>query len=398
MNGDTAKQEGISITPFRGLAGLESLREAWGEVVSGMGHRRFFHLWEWYWGYLTCLEPEPDRLTFFLLSQGTMPVAIFPLQFTRVSSGGMRLKAWAFPAHRHLSLCDILCRDEAVHLPLFPALIGFLGNQGGRPWDVIQLSHLLEDACALRALRQQMPPRVLTQREGRCDFLDATGEYEPFLAGLSKNFRRSLKRAGQYLEPLPGVQFTMTKEGPALEAQLAAFMDVEASGWKGSQGIGTAIKLHPSLRNFYQTLARTLSPSGGVSINTLTVDGKCIAAQFCLLVDDTAYILKIGYDENFKRYAPGNLLLGFFLRRSMEDGVLKRINLVTDVSWHEDWKPRAYEKSSLCIFNETAAGIIGHAAMKSYPVLQKLYQAHIKPRLPRRLQEWIGGRLHGKAF
>jgi hypothetical protein len=141
-------------------------------------------------------------------------------------------------------------------------------------------------------------------------------------------------------------------------------------------------------------LTRTLSASGKVSINTLTADGKCIAAQFCLLLDDTAYILKIGYDEDYKRYAPGNLLVDLFVKRGIENGVIKNVNLITDAEWHVDWRPKAYDKSVLYLFNATPAGLIGYAILKSYPVLKKQYKAYIEPHLPTRIQEWIERHSH----
>jgi hypothetical protein len=224
--------------------------------------------------------------------------------------------------------------------------------------------------------------------------MDATGTYESFLSGLSRNFRRNLKRARQYLDELPGVDFAFTSNGPELEEKLDAFMDVEASGWKGALGSGTAIKLHPSLRCFYRTLTHSLSACGRVSINTLTANGRCIAAQFCIMLDHTAYILKIGYDEGYKRYAPGNLLIDLFLKRGMADCTIESINLITDAEWHLDWRPKAYGKSNLYLFNATPAGYFGFVILKSYRMLKKQYQAHIQPHLSQRIQEWIGRLFH----
>jgi hypothetical protein len=383
-----SRDEDVSITLFQGMEGLESLRDAWNEIVSGMTRRHFFHLWEWHHSYLKCLEPDPDNMMFFLFTKGETPIAIFPLQLTKISLGGLKLKALAFPSHNHILLCDLVCRREALPLPLFQLLSQYLRNQG-KSWDMIQLPHLLEDACAIQVTNNHLHSRFLLRHEGRCDFMDTTGTYEPFLSGLSKNFRRSLKRAKQYLDELPRPQFTFTQNGPELEERFEAFMDVEASGWKGSHGIGTAIKLHPSLRCFYQTLTRTLSASGKVSINTLTTDGKCIAAQFCIPLNDTVYILKIGYDEAYKRYAPGNLLLDLFIKRCMDDCTIKNINLITDAEWHEDWRPKSYGKSKLYLFNTTPAGRIGFMILKSYPILTNYYQAYIEPRLSTRIREWI---------
>ena len=388
------KETDVSITLFQGMEGLESLRNTWDEIVSGMTRRHFFHLWEWHHSYLECLASDPNAMMFFLFTRGETPVAIFPLQFIKISLRGLILKTYTFPSHDHMMLCDLVCHREALLLPLFQLLSKHLRNQG-KSWDLIQLPHLLEDACAIQVIDNHPPStRFLLRHEGRCDFMDTTGTYEPFLSGLSKNFRRSLKRARQYLDELPEVQFTCTQSDPDLEEKLEAFMDVEASGWKGALGSGTAIKLHPDLRCFYRTLTHTLSASRKVSINTLTADGRCIAAQFCILLDHTAYILKIGYDEGYKRYAPGNLLVDFFIRRSMDGCTIKNINLITDAEWHGDWKQKSYDKSKLYLFNTTPAGLIGFVIMKSYPLFKKHYQAYIQPYLSKRIQEWIGRLSH----
>jgi hypothetical protein len=382
------KETDISITVLRGMEGLESLRDTWEEVISGMDHRHFFHLWEWFHSYLQCLAPDPNDLMFFLFTKGKTPVAIFPLQFTKISFGVLRLRTLAFPSHGHMPLCDLICHRDALHLPLFQLLSEYLRNQR-ISWDMIQLPHLLEDAYTIQIIHNRPPSRFLLKHEGRCDFMDTTGTYEFFLSGLSKNVRKSLKRAKQYLDELPGVQFSFTQNGTELEERFDAFMDVEASGWKGSLGIGTAIKLQPNLMCFYRTLTRTLSASGKVSINTLNTDGKCIAAQFCLLLDDTAYILKIGYDEGYKRYSPGKLLRDRFIKRCMEDCTIKNINFITDAEWHEDWVPKSYDKSKVFLFNVTPAGLIGYTILKSYPILMKHYQAYIQPHLPKPMQEWV---------
>ena len=381
--------ESVIITTFQGMEGLESLRSTWDEVLAGMTHRRFFHLWQWYHSYLKCLAPDPNNLMFFLFTKGETPVAIFPLQFSKISLGGLELKALAFPSHNHMPFCDLVCNREALHLPLFQLLSQHLRNQG-KSWDMIKLLHLLEDACAIQVNNNQPPPRFLLRNEGRCNFIDTTGTYESFLSGLSKKFRGSLKHAKQNLNELPGVEFTFTQNGPELEEMFEAFIDVEASGWKGALGSGTAIKLHPSLRCFYRTLTRTLSASGKVSINTLTTDGKCIAAQFCLLLDETAYTLKMGYDEGYKRYAPGKLLRDFFIKRSMDDCKVKSINFLTDAEWHADWRPKTLDKSELYIFNASIAGIMGFALLKCHGVIKKNYRVHIKPHIPKRILERMG--------
>lgn len=386
----TFTTEDITVTTFRGGKGLELLRNTWDELLANIRPRHFFHLREWHQSYLTCLEQKPDDFLFFLFTKGQTPLAIFPLGFTKFAVGGIQLQALSLPCHDHVLLGDLLWDNESFHLPLFQRLGQHLKSER-LSWDIILLPHLLEDSCVIRAVEKNPPARFLVRQEGGCDYTITKGTpYETYLSGLSKNFRRSLKRAAQHLEQLPDGdwRFAFTKGGLDMENRLDDFLDVEASGWKGAAGAGTAIKLNPQLVSFYRDLAITLSTSGRVLINTLDVGDKCIAAQFCLLFEDTAYMLKIGYDENYSRYAPGKLLAARFIERCIEDPVIERINYITDAAWHSDWAPKTYRKSICYIFNSSPAGLLAYGFMK-------FYGTHIKERLPKGLQERLAPRIGG---
>ncbi len=382
---------GIGITVFNGIKGLDSLQSSWDQVLANIKQRHFFHLRQWHQSYLACLEQKPDNFLFFLFSKGQMPLAIFPLALTTFAVGGIRLKALSLPSHEHVLLGDLIWRDDALNLPLFKLLGQYLKKQG-IAWDIILLPHLLEDSCVLKAIEKSPPPRFLVRQEGGCDYTITKGAtYETYLSGLSKNFRRSLKRAAQYLDQLPSCsyRFSFTQGGPEMEKRLNDFFAVEASGWKGASGTKTAIKLRPELVNFYRNLTQTFTSSGRVLISTLDVDDKCVAAQFCLLVEDTAYMLKIGYDEGYSRYAPGKLLTERFIKKCIADPAIERINYITDASWHADWAPKTYRKSICYIYNSSPAGLLAYGFMK-------FYGTHIKKLLPKWLQERIAPDIGGK--
>jgi hypothetical protein len=386
------REDDISITLFRGLEGLESLREGWNKIVSVMSRRNFSHLWEWYHGYLQWLEPDPASILFFLFEKEGDPIAIFPLRATEVSLRGLKLSTLAFISHAHMQLCDVISRDDTLQLPLFQLLSRHLRHLD-ESWDLIQLPFLLEDACAVRAVHNRPPARLLLRFDTRCDFLDTTGSYPSFQSGLPKKFGGSLKRAKQSLAELSGVEFAFTREGPELEERFEAFLDVEASGWKGALGSGTAIKLDPNLTGFYRTLIRSLSDSGQLSINTLTAEGKCIAAQFCITLDRTAFLLKLGYDEDYRHCAPGNLLMDRFVQKCIEDDAIDSINLIAESNWLTLWRAKTCDKYRLYHFNSTPAGLLGFACLKTNQIIRKNYQSRIQPRIAGMMRKYKGLRL-----
>ena len=46
---------------------------------------------------------------------------------------------------------------------------------------------------------------------------------------------------------------------------------------------------------------------------------------------------KIGYDETYARYGPGNLLFRELLERSFDDPTVDEVNCLTDQPWHSNW-------------------------------------------------------------
>ena len=159
---------------------------------------------------------------------------------------------------------------------------------------------------------------------------------------FTKGFRDRLRRSSRRLSALDDVRFITVTEIDDIARELEVFLQVEASGWKGESGTGSAIQLHPELVAFYRTLASTLGSRGGqdrCEINSLYADGRCIASQFCMRTGGEYSISKIAYDEQYSRLSPGLLLMEETIERCCGDPALKRLNLQTDGAWQRDWHP-----------------------------------------------------------
>jgi hypothetical protein len=160
-------------------------------------------------------------------------------------------------------------------------------------------------------------------------------------------------------------------------------MHVEASGWKGKNGRKSAIELHPELTNFYTQLANSLGASGNCEISLLKVDGDFVAGQFGLIVGDVIYILKIGYDERFRRLSPGNLLTAHTIYRLHAEGVIREINFVTDVKWHSFWRPTCRDVYEVCCYRPSLFGTTLFVFRHIHDRLS-LLRRKLDPKLPRK--------------
>jgi CelD/BcsL family acetyltransferase involved in cellulose biosynthesis len=261
---------------------------------------------------------------------------------------------------------------------ILQGLIAHLQRQSEIEWDLVFFTNLLEDGPIRRALESSPIPRMISAPRTRCNYISCA-PFDELSDKFSKNFRGNLRKARNKLMNLSGVEYVTARRQPQLGQALDEFLEVEASGWKGATGAQTAIKLDVRLKNFYRSLCETFSPNDACEINLLKADGRCIAGQFCLVVGDTSYILKIGYDESYVHVAPGNMLLEYSLRRYWQEGVVKYLNLVTDTPWHANWKPHSYAVSNAYVFNATPAGLAASALLRFENYLRGKYKDRLKP-------------------
>jgi CelD/BcsL family acetyltransferase involved in cellulose biosynthesis len=252
-----------------------------------------------------------------------------------------------------------------------------------RPWDVTRLGPTMEDSTASAAVRA-LGSRALrvTEPDGVSDALES-GPYEALVDRLSKNFRGALRKARNKLGRLEGVAVAWASTPAAVEAAFPRFLEVEASGWKGTAGAGTAIALDPTLRGFYGGLARRLAEAGHGRINLMMHGERVMAGQFGIVAGDRYYLLKIGYDQSYRHEAPGNLLLERLLQTVAGDPAIRYVDLVSDAAWHQSWKPVQRQVLVHHVFQRTPLGAAAWAALRGKQLLRPMVRE-----LRRRVREY----------
>lgn len=137
---------------------------------------------------------------------------------------------------------------------------------------------------------------------------------------LSKNRRKSLRRAHSKLQQRGTVQFRVVQSSHEADAAAHRFLDLERRGWKGASG--TAMSCSPEHRNFFAELVNNLSATGKVLFGELMVGDKVVASTCNLLAGQTLFAFKIGWDPDFQAGSPGawaELELANYISRERPD-------------------------------------------------------------------------------
>jgi CelD/BcsL family acetyltransferase involved in cellulose biosynthesis len=165
---------------------------------------------------------------------------------------------------------------------------------------------------------------------------------------------------------------------------LQRFYDLEASGWKGQEK--SAILCDPRSHQFFSEVAQESEKFGYLVFYFLELDGKLIAAHFGLNYRARYYAPKIAYDENYRQYRVGHLILSKIMRECAKQGIAEYPMGVIE-EWKTEWTKESRARAFHCIFNKGArARLLYLTHFRIKPHLKKLMR-----RLGRQKQNTLEG-------
>jgi len=132
--------------------------------------------------------------------------------------------------------------------------------------------------------------------------------FQAYWESRSKNLTKNIARYERRLvEDNIATKFLCITASQDIGDAVARYAALESKGWKLS--LGTAIGTDNVQGLFYAELLGRLSTSGGAMVCELWFDDQLAASRLMMISDHMTIILKTTYDESFKQYAPGRLLL-----------------------------------------------------------------------------------------
>ncbi len=146
---------------------------------------------------------------------------------------------------------------------------------------------------------------------------DHFGNWRQSVAGLSWRayletrpgaLRQTVRRKLARFERDPQARIEIIAGPEGLEAGIAAFEAVYRRSWKEPE----------PFPDFNAALMRHTAPSGQLRLGILRLAETPIAAQFWIVADGHATVLKLAHDEACKPMSPGTVLTAVMLRRLLD--------------------------------------------------------------------------------
>jgi CelD/BcsL family acetyltransferase involved in cellulose biosynthesis len=186
-------------------------------------------------------------------------------------------------------------------------------------------------------------------------YVDLEGGIAAVHSALSKEFARTLRRRRRRLGEMGSVTFVDQPAPQEIGSVLDAGFRLEASGWKGQQGV--AVLNRPTHERWYRSLAERAQDRGWLRLSSLYLDNRLLAFRYDLEYAGSRHGLISTYDESPDvALSTGNLLLESVLEQSAERGLNTYEFGYGQHPWKYDWTSNERLVYDLLVFGSGPRG------------------------------------------
>jgi CelD/BcsL family acetyltransferase involved in cellulose biosynthesis len=272
---------------------LEQLHDAWQELaIAAAEPNPFYEPWMLR-PALRAFAPA-DRVEVIAVFRGELLCGLFPTEFRRGRAGLWR--------HPYCYLTAPLLR-RGFERPSIRCWLDALASRA----RVVRLEDVPGNGCVRLHLVDELNdrgwPALVSQAYTRA-VLQRAPTADDFLArALAGKRRKELRRQRARLSELGRLTTEELAAGEDPRPWVAEFLDLEARGWKGREGVDSS-----GDRAFMEEMAAGAARAGKLQMLALRLDGQPVALKMNLFGGEGAFAFKITFDESFGRFSPGVLL------------------------------------------------------------------------------------------
>jgi hypothetical protein len=153
-------------------------------------------------------------------------------------------------------------------------------------------------------------------------------DWNTYLAARPGALREAIRRRSKRLMDKMGAAFSICKHGDGLEPAIAAYEKIYDASWKDPEPFGL----------FNAAFMRDCAADGSLRLGSLSLDGKPLAAQFWVVRDRVAAVLKLAHDEESRALSPGTVLTALMIRHMLETEQVTSLDFGRgDDGYKKDW-------------------------------------------------------------
>ncbi|MFQ5354044.1 MAG: GNAT family N-acetyltransferase, partial [Thermodesulfobacteriota bacterium] len=296
-------------------------------------------------------------------------VGALPLRVSRDKIRGLPAQKLSFLSDSTWTTGDLAVPGDN------PEVIRLFGDYliKGR-WDIIDLQNVAETP-AITALAGIMEKKGIGFSSSDASIFPCVKtdmEWEDFLKNRSTRFKKASRNKINKIKKAGSFEVRRYSSPEEVEWALKRAFEIGQKGWKHAN-INNSISSTEENRLFYSTLAKSMSPLGGIDIWLLNFEGVDIAFEYHVRSNGNIVALTADFDESYRRLSPGSVIDFHIMREIFRSGDFL-YNMGCGESFYKDsWTENALKYKRVLFYRDSTYGkLLGFAEKKVATGLKSL--------------------------
>lgn len=317
----------LQVETIASTTAFDALEPEWRALVRASSAGGPFVGWDWLHAWWTHLGGERTLSLLVIRDEGRLvglaPFAIAPGLFAKYELLGT--------GDAGSDYLDVIIR-RGYELPVLTAL----ARHAHRERLPLTLERVANDDASAVALAAQLRADGWTLLEkplDACPVIALEGQtWASYLSSLGSSHRTNVRRRMRALESRFTVDFRAVDNDADRAVVLDALIELHTRRFEARGG--TTAFHTPALRAFHHDASRRLLARGELRLFALRLDGRLVAAIYCVAWRDRYYFYQQGHDADYLSHSIGLVALALAIRAAIDE----RAAAFDLLSGHEAYK------------------------------------------------------------
>lgn len=250
-------------------------------------------------------------------------------------------KEWTSFCHTYSSLYSILLSSD-LNKPKQQQVLKCLSlGLKQLSFEYLSLAPIAKNDFKIQALQDAMTDNgfLVTPQFHSYNWFHQTNKqsYLEYMAERPSNVSNTIKRKQRKLKREHQIEIQLHRKDDLSQA-IKDYHTLYENSWKANEQYITLV----------EDFVFEVTKSGWPRLAILSIDGKPVAAHLWFVVKGKASIFRLVYDENWKQFSPGSVLMSHLISHVMDIDKVTEIDFLNgNDSYKKDWMTERRERSML---------------------------------------------------
>jgi len=146
------------------------------------------------------------------------------------------------------------------------------------------------------------------------------GDWQSYLSGQSRNFRKQIKRRNNRLARTGQAEFTLCGTESEIDEAFTALQRLHHERWQAKPGDSESFQ-ESSYLNFHRELMTHLSANDQLWLLVFTLNDKIVGIEYAFSCNGRLMLFQTGFATDVADLAPGHLMMSRLFEQAVEHGI-----------------------------------------------------------------------------